>query len=598
MKLVRLYTNLEHYFTPVTFNEGLNVVMAEIRDPENRAKSSHNLGKSTLARVIDFCLLGKIDKNHFFKKRSDLFSEFIFFLEIKLLDHSFLTIRRSVEAPARIAFKQSEIDEYDLTSCPDEEWTHVNLPFEKSQNLLDGYLDFRDMSPWQYREALGYFLRRQSDYDDVFKLQRHMGPDIYWKPVLARVLGLDASLFKDRYMMSNSIAQKEIELQAFEERSGVSDAQLENADALLQLREAEVSRMQEELDQFDFHGVDAETTNQLVDGIDHKIAELNEKQYALSYNSRQINDALKEDKITFDPNKAKALFEEADILFPDQLKADFEQLIAFNRAITDERRQYLREELQETTEELSTIRRDLTFLNAKRKFALNFLRSEDIFEKYKEVSAEIARLNSEINFLKKQQEFLSNIQGKREELRQLKSDYATQQGIVERHVRTVNQDKESLLAETRRHFSSIIERVLGHKALLNVRVNKEGNLDFHADFVDENELSTSEGDGTSYRKLMCVAFDLAVLRTHLNGRFPQFVYHDGVFEALDPRPKQNLLDVIREYSEYGIQTIITLISSDAPPPQDGQSSAIRSDEEIVNLHDDGNSGRLFKFESW
>lgn len=97
---------------------------------------------------------------------------------------------------------------------------------------------------------------------------------------------------------------------------------------------------------------------------------------------------------------------------------------------------------------------------------------------------------------------------------------------------------------------------------------------------------------------MRVAFDLAVLRAHLDGKFPRFVYHDGVFEALDPRPKQNLLDITREYSELGIQTVITLIGSDAPPPAPSKADAFEPDQVIVKLHDNGKDGRLFKFESW
>jgi uncharacterized protein YydD (DUF2326 family) len=598
VKLVRLYSNLDHYFTPVDFNAGFNAVVAEIRHPENRSKSSHNLGKSTLARVIDFCLLGKIDKDHFFKKRGDLFSEFVFFLELQLLDGSHLTIRRSVQSPTRISFKKSEASEPDLSSLGDDGWTHSNLAFEKAQALLDGYLDFTDISPWKYREALGYFLRRQSDYDDVFKLQRHMGADIHWKPLLARVLGLDASLFKERYSMKNDIDQKQVELQAFENQSGATEEQLENADALLQLREADVERMQSELDQFDFEEADAAATDRLVGNIDQEIAALNDRRYALTYNEREISDALKDEKISFDPQKAKSLFDEVGILFPDQIVADFEQLIAFNRAITQERQQYLREELAATRTELTEIGRKLAQLNSERKSALAFLRSEDVFTKYKEVSARISRINAEVTILRKQQEFRTNIQEKREELRSLRATYSMQHGLAERQVRSVSQDPESLLAQTRKHFSSIIERVLGRKALLNVRVNSEGNLDFRADFVDDNELATSEGDGTSYRKLQCVAFDLAVLRAHVDGKFPRFVYHDGVFEALDPRPKQNLLDVIREYSDLGIQTVITLIGSDAPPPEAGAGDVFGPDEVVVKLHDDGKEGRLFKFESW
>lgn len=598
MKLTRLYSNLSYYFSPVEFNDGLNVVIAEIRHPENRAKSSHNLGKSTLARVMDFCLLGKVDKNHFFKKREDLFCEFDFYLEMELLDGKYLTICRSVAAPSKISFRLSEFEEFDLTSVPKVEWTHRDLPLEKAQDLLDGYLDFQDISPWKYREVLGYFLRRQSDYDDVFKLQRHMGPDIYWKPVLAQVLGLDANIFRARYENKRAIESKEVELVAFETQVGASDVQLENADALLQLRQEEANQRQAELDSFDFQGADTAATDRLVSKIDKKIASYNQQRYTLTYNVRQIEEALQEDKITFNPDKAKALFEETGVLFPEQIKKDFDQLISFNRAITHERRHYLKEELEETRAALSDIKDALDGLNAERKSALAFLRSEDVFKKYKEISSQVSKLNSEITILRKQQDYMTNIQDKREELRKLKADYSTQQGVAERHVSTISRNPQSILAETRKYFSAIIDRVLGRKALLNVLVNSEGNLDFRAEFVDEKELSTSEGDGTSYRKLMCVAFDLAVLRAHLPGKFPRFVYHDGIFETLDPRPKQNLLEVIREYSELGIQIIITLIDADAPTERGARSSAFNREDIVVTLHDDGKEGRLFKFDSW
>lgn len=156
MKLVRLYSNLDHYFTPVDFNAGFNAVVAEIRHPENRSKSSHSLGKSTLARVIDFCLLGKIDKDHFFKKRGDLFSEFVFFLELQLLDGSHLTIRRSVQSPTRISFKKSEASEPDLSSLGDDGWTHSNLAFEKAQvRMAQAAMANRDTSVSELCKELG-----------------------------------------------------------------------------------------------------------------------------------------------------------------------------------------------------------------------------------------------------------------------------------------------------------------------------------------------------------------------------------------------------------------------------------------------------------
>ena len=59
MKLSRLYSNKPELFEPVEFVQDLNVVMAEIRLPENRNKDTHNLGKTTLGRLLDFGFLAK-----------------------------------------------------------------------------------------------------------------------------------------------------------------------------------------------------------------------------------------------------------------------------------------------------------------------------------------------------------------------------------------------------------------------------------------------------------------------------------------------------------------------------------------------------------
>lgn len=76
MKLSKLYSNHHQVFSPVKFNPGLNVVMAEIRLPENRKKDTHNLGKTTLGRLLDFCFLSKRDRNLFLFKHEKLFNNF------------------------------------------------------------------------------------------------------------------------------------------------------------------------------------------------------------------------------------------------------------------------------------------------------------------------------------------------------------------------------------------------------------------------------------------------------------------------------------------------------------------------------------------
>lgn len=100
-----------------------------------------------------------------------------------------------------------------------------------------------------------------------------------------------------------------------------------------------------------------------------------------------------------------------------------------------------------------------------------------------------------------------------------------------------------MFSNIRLFFSEIVEEVIVRKALLSVSPNSEGHLEFKAELLDDMGNPTSADRGDTYGKLLCVALDLAVTRAHLDGRYPRFVFHDGVFESLDDRKKLNLLEV-------------------------------------------------------
>ena len=130
-----------------------------------------------------------------------------------------------------------------------------------------------------------------------------------------------------------------------EQELGGSIEDISQIDGLLLLKQQDVNERQRLLDKFDFHSVDQAKTKKIIDELDLEIATLNKKRYSLEFNRKKIELSLKKQQILFDPNEAENLYREAGILFPQQLKKDFEQLITFNRAITEERNKYLKEEL-------------------------------------------------------------------------------------------------------------------------------------------------------------------------------------------------------------------------------------------------------------
>lgn len=598
MKLSKLYSNKPDLFVPIDFRLGLNVVLAEIRLPKNRNKDTHNLGKTTLGRMIDFCFLGRRDPKSFLFKHEELFKDFVFFMEIELPDSSYLTVKRGIEEATKISFKKHKASHQDLTELIEEDWDHANLPFDRAREMLDSLLDWRAVSPWDFRKGLGYQLRSQDDFQDVFQLRRFVGSHADWKPYIAHILGFDYKLIAQHYEKETQLEEKKAKAEAVKAELGGSNDDISNIEGILLLKKKDVEKKQKLLDAFDFRQHDKDSTKQLVDDIDMRIATLNSQRYSLNQSKKKIVTSLEEDQILFNPEEAQRLFEEAGILFSGQIKKDFDQLIAFNQAITEERRSYLQEDHAEIEAELKRIGAELNKLGKRRADMLGFLSGTDVFAKYKQVTDELVTLRTDIATLERQRGLLRSLQELRGEIRSLSEECTHLQSQIEVNVETESADNESLFSIIRLYFSEIVEGVISNKALLNVRVNGEGHLEFKADILDDAGKATSAGFGHTYRKLLCIAFDLAVLRAHLDDKFPRFVYHDGVFESLDERKKANLLTVIREYADFGVQPIITLIASDMPPAADAKEPVFAPDEIVLTLHDEGPDGRLFRMKAW
>ncbi|MDP8237700.1 MAG: DUF2326 domain-containing protein [Candidatus Hatepunaea meridiana] len=598
MKLSKLYSNKPEVFPPIKFLPGLNVILAEIRLPEKQEEDTHNLGKTILGSLIDFCLLAGKDKSFFLFKHLDRFSDFVFYLEVELLEGSYITIRRGVENATKIDFRRHDKEKQDFSDLPDMSWDHLSVPFKRACELLDSILNLSDLKPWKYRKIAGYLLRTQEDFSDVFQLKKFKGKHSDWKPFLAHLIGFNYQNLKDHYEREDELNAKLSEEIINKNELGGSVKDISKIENILLLKQNDAEKKQRLLDQFDFKQIDKEKTKLIVDKLDAEINQFNAERYSISHNIRKISNSLAAERLLFTSSKAEALFEEAGIVFAGQILKDFDQLIEFNRAITVERSRYLEEELGELKAELKKTNAKLNELNTIRTESLSYLSDSDVFDKYRFISDELITLKSEISLLNIKRKHLHRLQELRAQIRNIKRAKEELQIEIENDVEKQNREKASQFSSLRIYFNDIVVKVINQQATLETPINKEGHLEFIPEINDESEKATSAGSGHSYKKLLCVAFDLSLLRIHLDGNYPRFVFHDGLFESWDDRKKENLLEVIREYSDLGIQHIITLIDSDLPDKSTNLDPFFKDSEIVLRLHDEGDSGRLFKMGSW
>ena len=583
MKLLKIFSDKN--FKNVRLNEHFNVVLATIQNKANK-KDTHNLGKTSLIHVINFLLLDKHAKKEGLLS-NPVFIGQTFYLEIQLNSDKYLVIKRSINTPTKISYKLNNAELVDFT--PPADWDDVDIPADKAKEKLNEYLDFDVLTKWTYRKAITYFLRTQQDYLDVFQLNKFKGRHIDWKPFAFELLGFNGDLIKDKLECEQEANNIKNKISALEQEANVSASEKDKLLGLLDIRKQEKAAAEATIDKFNFYLQDNAISKEIVEDLDFKIQTLNTERYRIQYEISQTEKSLVNVKSSVNIQKLKQLFEEVKIYFPEKLEKQYVDLENFNRAISEERHRFLNENLGELKKELHTVANELKLLEESKSEKLSFLTETDSYAKFKEYQKLLSVLEADIERLKDKLTWIDKTAALENEI---KAIYDRVNESIQNIANAITQRKH---AEINKIFNEILTEIVGTNANIWLKQNAQGNVDFHAEYTNPlNNTSTSEAEGTSYRKLLCMAFDLALLIHYSQNSFFRFVYHDGIIEGLDNRIKIRLLDKIKSIcNNYNIQHIISLIDSDIPTRSDGSLYSFSQDEICLELNDIDDSGKLF-----
>ena len=327
MKFSKIYSNKITQFHNIEFNEGLNVILAEIRDKSKTEKDTHGLGKTLLISIIDFLLLKNISQKSKFFLTKGGFEEQVFFAELKLNSGKYIIIRRGVDNPTKISFK---INEYKLDGFQTQlNWDEENLPLDKAKQKLNEYLEFDVLPAWSYRKPVTYFLRTQNDFRDVFKLDKFKGRDKDWKPFMFDVLGFNGAVIRQKYDLEDEKKELEKKIDLLQQEADINIEERDKIAGLLDIKSDDKKKIGDKIDKFNFYENDKAINQELVENIDSRIQLLNTKRYSLSFEIKKIESSLSAKQDTINLNKLKILYADVEIHFPDNLVHDYEMLLDF-----------------------------------------------------------------------------------------------------------------------------------------------------------------------------------------------------------------------------------------------------------------------------
>ena len=557
MKISKIYANKS--FKNVSFNEtGLNVIIGKISDRENTDLDSHNIGKSLLLEVIDFLLLKKVsNKDKYFLTKYQIFEECVFFAEIKLNSGQYLIVRRATATNTKISFKINDfkLDDF-ITDF--EGWDEENIAIDKARKLLNTYINYDILPSWTYRKAINYFMRYQNDYIDVFKLSKFQGVHKDWKPMVFDLLGFDGKLIDEKLSLEEEFEEQKALLKTLETENKVSSEDEDKVVGLIEIKQNEFDTLSDEVDKFNFYEKDNAEKEKLINDIESQIKYANTEHYNIKYEINKIENSLTTDIDLINIDDINELYKEVEIFFPDALLEEYEKVVNFNKEITSERNQYLSENLATLKQELIEVETQLKKLENEKSVIFTDITEKTTYDKFKKYQKELAKAEADIIILQNKLTSINKMSSIQEKINRLDADIKLK----------VAELKKEILKQNHKHirklFNEFTMKVLNTPAILSVKSNKSNNIEFEAEYQNQEELITTDlARGNTYKKILCAAFDTALLQFYSQNSFYKFVYHDGVLDSLDIRKKEKYIEHVREMAnQSNIQYILTVIESE------------------------------------
>ena len=189
MKISKLYSNNDTFKT-IEFDKGINFILSD----------TNGVGKSSLFKLIDFCLLG--DK-HFLGHEH--FKDFIFYIELQIASNRYITIKRPTKSGKNIELKITKQKALLLDEKKFDKKGSLGIAKSFFENKVNYSIN-------KFRTYITYFLRDESNQNDAFILNKHKNlHEIEYKTVISNLIGINGRKIRKKYELDEIIKKEDID---------------------------------------------------------------------------------------------------------------------------------------------------------------------------------------------------------------------------------------------------------------------------------------------------------------------------------------------------------------------------------------------------
>lgn len=544
--------NNESIIREIPFYKGINLIVDETTT-KDRKESGNNVGKTTVLRLIDYCL-GSDGKNIYkdteFKSKSN--TQIEQFLKenniiISLVLKEDLEDVSSNEIVIRRNFLGSGEKIHEING---ESYNNKDFPTKLKELILhssQGKPTFRQIISKNIRDEKNKLLNTIKVLHPTTTQDKYESLYLFW-------LGIDLTGSDRKQKILAQKRDEENHQKRLRKESNLS--QIEQSLIVINRNIDELTAEKDSFNLNENYEEELFTLNQVKSEINKLSTELSRLEFRKELIVESKND-LEEEFSKIDSRQIKNLYEEAKILIPNIQRA-FEDTLNFHNQMIEEKIQYITQELPDLEAKINTTKRMLNECLSQERILTNELRKTGVLDELQQIISDLNKAYEKKGNLEEQKKLWNNSMNKlkeiEEELQKINEGIESKDYLIQQRITEFN-----------KYFSNISYQLYGEQFVLSSDKNDKGY---------ELNISSLGGNlGTGKKKGQIAAFDLAYIQfaDALNIDCLHFILHDQVENIHDNQITNLLTEIV---SEVNCQYVLPVLRDKLPKDIDVEQYVI------------------------
>ena len=548
--------NKEETVQNIKFRKGINLIV-DTTNPEDIKESGNNVGKTTVLRLIDFCLGGdgkNIYRDREFKERETNTVVKNFLENSNIIITLVLKENLDNENSSEIKIRRNFLSLKGKSGILEIEGKHYSSIVGFKAEL--GRLIFEtELEKPTFREIISKNIRYEEErLQKTIKFLR-LAKTAGYEAIFLFWLGIETeSAGKKQWLIRQLRAQKNLLAQQEKERGNLSKVTQE----LLHL-EREIEELERKKEWFAID-VSHKKHIQRFNIVRKDINRLSTENSRLETRKDLIKESLTELERAvsdIDTERIKALYDEAKVLIPG-LQKTFEETLSFHNQMLNEKKMYIKKELPGIEQQLRGNELRLSELISEELNLSQKLQKTNVMESLEMVIKELSDSHNQKGHLEERKELLKEVSDRI-------SDYEGELQKINEGINLLEDQIDERIDKFNIYLSAISSELYGESFILSHGKNQ-------GDY--ELDISTYGGNpGMGKKKGEILAFDLAYIQfaDAMNIKCLHFVLHDQI-EIVHGHQISTLLTKIVE--RVNGQLVLPVLNDKLPSDIDAEQYTI------------------------